>query len=386
MILFTYSELLKGWRKRVGAIRDRLNGYIKNGDIACGSILVRKRGEIVSEEYLGYADVEKQTAVTKDSVFRLASMTKPVTAAAILILAGEGKLALTDPISEYVPEFESMAVAVSAENGKVETVPANRPLTIEDLLRHRSGIGHGAISLDLGVNRTEDGMTLIERTKYIASFPLDFQPGTEAGYSAHCAFDVLGRIIEVAGGMRMEDFLKERLFDPLSMTDTTFFPNEDQKRRTVRLYSRASGVLTDSYPAGKYASPFAFSYPCGSAGLSGTLSDYDKFVQMLSGRSVRILPDDAIRRMASADATLPSPKGAWGLGVYVFNGKSISGRGLSQGCFGWSGALGTHFYIDPVNDVTVTLMVNRMDIGGSGSYVSFGMEEAVFEELKLKEA
>ena len=84
--------------------------------------------------------------------------------------------------------------------------------------------------------------------------------------------------------------------------------------------------------------------------------------------------------------TLPSPKGAWGLGVYVFNGKSISGRGLAQGCFGWSGAFGTHFYIDPVNDVTMTLMVNRMDIGGSGSYVSFGMEEAVFEELKLKEA
>lgn len=370
----------------MGAIRDRLNGYIQNGDIACGSILVRKCGEIVSEEYLGYSDVDKRIPLTKDSVFRLASMSKPVTAAAILLLAEEGKISISDPISKFVPEFEYPVVAVSMENGKAETVPSDRALTVEDLLRHRSGMGHGGISEKLGVNRTEKGMTLMDRTKYIASFPLDFQPGTEAGYSARCAFDVLGRIIEVVSGMRMEDFLKERIFDPLSMMDMTFFPNEEQKMRTVRIYSKASGVLTDFYPAGEYASPFAFSYPSGSGGLSGTLSDYDRFAQMLSGRSIRILSDDALRRMASGDASLTSKTGAWGLGVFVFNGKSISGRGLSQGSFGWSGAFGTHFYIDPVNDVTMTLMVNRMDIGGSGSYVSYGMEEAVFEELKLKEA
>ena len=169
------------------------------------------------------------------------------------------------------------------------------------------------------------------------------------------------------------------------MADTTFFPNEDQKKRLVRLYDRTGGTLADSYKPDEIKSPFLFSYPSGSAGLFGTLSDYDKFVQMLAGRGKKILTDETLCQMTVPDQSHMSEIGAWGLGMHVFNRRSVSARALSQNTFGWSGAFGTHFYIDPVNDVTVTLMVNRMDIGGSSSYVSSGMEEAVFEALKLRE-
>ena len=366
-------------------VSEKLRHYIETGEIAGGSILVRKNGEIVHEEYQGFSDIENAVPVSKDSVFRLASMSKPVAAAAILLLEQEGKLSVTDPVSEYIPEFDGIPVSVKDENGEIKTVPCEREMMIEDLLRHRSGMGHTEISEGLGINRMKAGMTLEARAQHIAGVPLDFQPGAQAGYSAICAFDVLGRIVEAVSGEKFEAFLQKRFFDPLSMTDTTFFPDEDQKMRTVRLYDHSSGSLKDAYPKGEYHSPFAYSYPSGSAGLSGTLSDYGRFAEMLAGRGKEILSKETIRKMADPDKTHASETGAWGLGVHVFNQKSVSGRGLSQGTYGWSGAFGTHFYIDPVNDVTFVLMVNRMDIGGSGSFVSFGMEDAVFESLNLLE-
>ncbi len=366
-------------------IHDRLNSYVQNGDIAGGSMLVRKNGEIVSMEFAGFSDMEKGIRVTEDSVFRLASMTKPVIAAGILLLVQENKLKVSDLLTKYLPEFSDLSVGVRSEDGSVSLSPVHRPLTIEDLLRHRSGIGHGGISVSYGVNSVAPGTTLTERVYALSRAPLDFQPGTQAGYSARCAFDVLGRVIEIVSGMELGAFLKEKFFDPLNMPDTAFVPNEDQKNRLVRLYDKSKGELKDFYQPGVTGSPFLFSYPCGSAGLFGTLSDYDNFVQMLAGRGKRILSDETLRMMTEADQTLMFPKGAWGLGVQVFNKKSVSSRSLAQNTFGWSGAFGTHFYIDPVNDVTMILMVNRLDIGGSGSYVSFGMEEAVFEELHLCE-
>ena len=368
------------------AIRRRLESYVQNGDIAGGSILVRKNGEIVSEEFAGYSDREKGVRVSRDSVFRLASMSKPVIAAGIMLLVQEKKLHIEDPLCLYLPEFSDLSVGMKDENGKIEFAALHQPLTLEDLLRHRSGIGHGVVSASFGINDAAAILTLKQRSEAIARCPLDFQPGAEAGYSARSAFDVLGRVIEVAAGMELYAFLKERFFDPLSMNDTAFTPNDEQKKRLVRLYDRSTGTLVDSYKPGETGSPFLFSYPSGSAGLFGTLGDYDRFVQMLSGHGTRILSEESIRMMTQPDLTHMSATGAWGLGVQVFNKKSVSSRSLSQNTFGWSGAFGTHFYIDPVNDVNVTIMVNRMDIGGSGSYVSFGLEEAVFEQLHLREA
>lgn len=156
--------------------------------------------------------------------------------------------------------------------------------------------------------------------------------------------------------------------------------------RVPRLYERPDGVLIDTAPAGQFVNHLGFSYPCGSAGLYSTLADYDRFTHMLANGGeldgVRILKAETVKQMSSRCETDPAffP---WGLGMAVFTDNRANGRGLAEGTFGWSGAFGTHFYIDPANDVCMTLMVNRADIGGAGSYVSFGIEKAIFDGLGL---
>lgn len=372
-------------------IHEKLASYIQNGDIAGAGLIVRKGSEIVHEEYAGYADINAGIPVGKRSLFRLASMSKPVCACAIMLLAQEGKLCITDRVSKYLPEFGDMLVCAGEKEytyknaADVPLKKSEKPLLIEDLLRHRSGLGHGGNSMLFGVDNRTLCRSLAERADMIARMPLDFEPGWEAGYSGVTAFDVLGRIVEVVSDTPFERFLAEEFFDRLGMPDTTFWPNSEQAQRTVRLYGRESGVLSDVYAPGEVKSPFLYRYPSGSAGLFGTLSDYDAFVSMLSGRTKGILKEETLRLMTARDTKHCTSLGAWGLGMFVFNGRSVSGRGLSNGSFGWSGAFGTHFYVDPVNDVTMVLMANRNDIGGSDSYVSHGLERAVFEGLGLQE-
>lgn len=388
----------------ISTIHDKLLGYIENRDISGASIMVRKHGEIVHEEYLGLSDIARNKPISPDDMFRLASMTKPVIAVAIMMMAERGKLSIKDEIAKYIPEFAEMQVAQrlipfsfdadmeclmeQAEGMAFE--PLERPIIIEDLLRHRSGLGQGIVSEKYGVNNTSPGMTLDERMRVIAACPMDFQPGKCVGYSALVAFDILGRILEIVSGKDLETLLREMIFDPLKMTDMTFAPTQAQKDRTVRMYGRATGDLSDIAAPGEFSSPFYFSFPSGSAGLIGTLRDYDRFVQMLGNGGeldgVRILKEETVRLMAAPcpeDPPKAFPGSAWGLGMNIFSAYPVSHRHLSEGTFGWSGAFGTHFYIDPANDVTMVLMLNRADIGGADSYVSFGMEEAIFKGLNL---
>ena len=209
---------------------------------------------------------------------------------------------------------------------------------------------------------------------------------TNTGYSPITAFDILGRILEVITGKKLEAVLDELIFAPLGMTETTFWLTDELIPRVPRLYARPGDALVDTAPAGQFVNHLSFSYPCGSAGLYSTLADYDRFTQMLANGGeldgARILKAETVKLMSSRCAADPESF-TWGLGMNVFSGLKTSGRYLSEGTFGWSGAFGTHFYIDPVNDVCMTLMVNRADIGGAGSYVSFGVEEAIFKGLSL---
>ena len=205
------------------------------------------------------------------------------------------------------------------------------------------------------------------------------------------AFDVLGRVIELATGRPLYDFLNERIFAPLGMADTRFVSDEALRARLPRLYERPQNELIDTQEGKEATNPFEFAFPCGSAGLYSTLEDYDRFVQLLASGGVygekRLLNAETIAAMSTAcpdDPPMDFPGSAWGLGMSIFQPYSISKRYLAKGTFGWSGAFGTHFYIDPVNDVSMVLMVNRADIGGAGSYVSFGVEEMIFKGLGLK--
>lgn len=384
----------------ISTIHEKLQHYVDNSDIAGASLIVRKSGNIVHEEYIGYADIASKIPVTDSTVFRLASMTKPVIAVAIMNMVDKGLLSITDPIAKYIPGFAEMKVAkeflpmtldpdtaeLKAKSDAMEYEPLARPITIEDLLRHRSGLGHGFLSAKHGINANIPGIDLARRMENIIACPMDFQPGTNTGYSPITAFDILGRILEVITGKKLEDVLDELIFAPLGMTETTFRLTDELIHRVPRLYARPGDTLVDTAPAGKFVNHLSFSYPCGSAGLYSTLHDYDRFTHMLANGGEldgkRILSAETVKQMASRCATDPA-QFTWGLGMNVFSCFKTSGRYLSEGTFGWSGAFGTHFYIDPVNDVCMTLMVNRADIGGAGSYVSFGVEEAIFKGLEL---
>lgn len=384
----------------INTVHEKLKGYVENGDIAGASIIVRKNGDIVHEEYLGFADIAAKIPVSENTIFRLASMTKPVIAVAIMCMAERGLLSIADPIAKYIPAFAEMHVAAEKldvlpgcdmdemmkKAEKMTFVPLKRAITIEDLLRHRSGLGQGIVSITRGINDNVPGIDLVRRVENITEFPMDFQPGEGTGYSAHVGFDILGRIVEIVSGKPLAEILNEIIFEPLGMTDITFWPTDDQKPRIPRFYQRPNGVLEDVYPDDNAASPFNFSYPCGSAGLYATLADYDRFVQMLANGGEldgkRILKTETVKQMAARCADDPETY-TWGLGMNVFSCHEKSGRWLTEGTFGWSGAYGTHFYIDPVNNVCMTLMANRADIGGAGSYVSWGVEEAIFKGLEL---
>ena len=384
----------------INTVHEKLRGYVDNGDIAGASIIVRKNGDIVHEEYIGFADIAAGIPVSENTIFRLASMTKPVIAVAIMCMAERGLLSITDPIAKYIPAFAEMQVAAEKldvlpgcdmdemmkKAEKMTFVPLKRAITIEDLLRHRSGLGQGLVSMKRGIFENVPGIDLAQRVENIANCPMDFQPGEGTGYSAVVAFDVLGRIVEIVSGKALAEILNEIIFEPLGMTDITFWPTDDQKPRIPRFYQRPNGVLEDVYPDDNAASPFNFSYPCGSAGLFATLADYDRFVQMLANGGEldgkHILKNETVKQMAARCADDPETY-TWGLGMNVFSCHEKSGRWLTDGTFGWSGAYGTHFYIDPVNNMCMTLMANRADIGGAGSYVSWGVEEAIFKGLEL---
>ncbi len=382
-------------------LHERLQKYIDGQHIAGAALRVRCGSEIVHNEYIGFADIEKGIPVSENTVFRMASMTKPIIAVAIMMLAERGLLSITDDIAKYIPSFKNMKVAVrqidpnaadiKEQADAMEYEPLKRPITIEDLLRHRSGLGHGPLSFMKGVLVTRPGMTLEERCEQIASCPLDFQPGTSAGYSAVTAFDILGRIAEIAGGKKLEALLEELIFDPLGMKDTTFWVDEAMQARVPRLYKREGEKLEDTSAPDVFGNPLGFDFPCGSGGLYSTLEDYDRFVLMLAQSGLygvrRLMNADTVAAMGALSPDDPAnhmPAPTWGLGMCVFNLKEDTDRALSKGTFGWSGAFGTHFYIDPVADICMVLMVNRADIGGASSYVSYGIEEEIYNNLVLK--
>ncbi|MBQ4088701.1 MAG: beta-lactamase family protein [Clostridia bacterium] len=385
----------------INTVHDKLIFYISENHIAGASIIVRRSGEIIHEEYLGHADIAAGIPISPSTIFRLASMTKPVIGVAVMQLVEKGLVSLDDELAKYIPEFADMQVAseqivmtpdsdvtsLMAKAAEMTFVPLKRPIIIEDLLRHRSGIGQGLVSISRGINNNVPGITLAQRVENIARCPMDFQPGEGTGYSAIAAFDVLGRIVELVTGKELAVYLNESIFAPLDMTDTTFWPTAEQASRIPRLYKRPKDVLEDAFPDNNSANPHSFNYPCGSAGLHSTLHDYDRFVQMLAnGGSLdgaRILNPETIHQMASRCETDPDSY-TWGLSMNVFTPAAHPTRSLADGVFGWSGAFGTHFFIDPVNDISMTFMVNRADINGASSYVSHAIEEAIFKGLDLK--
>jgi CubicO group peptidase (beta-lactamase class C family) len=361
--------------QRVGELVQR---HIAAGSFSGAVTLVARNGRIVQHEAYGLMDLESKKPMVKDGIFRLMSMTKPVIGVSILMMMEEGKVRLQDPISKFIPEWRDMTVGVplatppngrggngapaapaagagragrgAQEAPRYYTVPVEREVTIRDLLTHTSGLVSGPISnyanRSVGAGPKE---TLADYVPRLGKVPLEFQPGARWAYSAAAGFDVLSRVVEVASGMPIDRFVKQRIFDPLQMKDTTYIaPNGNP--RLVKLYSRTpDGLKPAQDPA--FMNGVYFS---GGGGLLSTAEDYAQFAMMLANggelNGRRLLSPRLVELMGSVFApdTLPGrPKGeAYGLSVRVVIDPVARNSFLSEGSFGWSGAFGTHFWVD----------------------------------------
>lgn len=334
-------------------------------------------GGVIYERCFGRTAAQGGSPVTADTLFRLASMTKPITAFAALILVDRGLLRLSDPVADYLPAFADVMVTEVAEDGTTVTLgaPATLP-TIRHILTHTSGIGSDGRKI--ARMTAEDKRTVENTVAFHCRMGLDFHPGTRQQYSGSGAFDVLVKIIEIVTGMDFQAFLRKEIFLPLGMEDTTFVPTAEQWARMIRMHTTVDG--RDAEAAMREGCVMS-DYPCthylGGSGLASTLRDYAAFATMLLHRGQGLISKDTFALLctpAVAEELMPIHE-RWGLGVRVITKAYY--EDLPVGAFGWSGAYGTHFFVDPVNRVAGVYLRNSLVDGGSGSGCARDFERAV---------
>ncbi len=373
--------------ERLQRINQMIQRRIDAGELAGAVTLVARRGKIAHFEAQGVSDLESRKPMTKDSLFRIASMSKPVTGVAIMMMVEEGKVRLTDPVSRYIPEFRGIKVAVAQPGStagapKFYTVPADREITVRDLLIHTSGLGSGPMAnSELANFARKPNETLADYIPRLGATPLEFQPGSRWTYSPGAAFDTLGRIVEIASGMNFDQFLKQRIFGPLEMKDIFFYAPEDKKPRQATIYQlREHKLVKPDAPA----RPMGETYFSGAGGLISTAGDYLPLGMMLVNggqlNGKRLLSPRTVEMMASSHApdSLPGrPKGeAFGLSMRLITDHAARVSALSDGSYGWSGAFGTHFWVDPKEKLVAVLMVQT-----SNNEVSRDFEQAVMQSI-----
>ena len=365
--------------ERLGRITEMMKRHIAAGEISGGVTLVARHGRIAHLEATGVTDIESKKPMTKDAVFRIASMTKPVTGVAIMMMMEEGKLRITDPVSKYIPSFMDLKVAVPLPRQgpppgadeppappRFYTVPAEREVTIRDLLTHTSGLASGPMSnsdIRKPAIARKPTDTLADYVPRLGMSALEFQPGSRWSYSPQAGFDTLGRIVEIVSGQPFDQFLRQRMFDPLGIKDVSFYPTPELEPRMVTAYQLdPKGKMAKNTNPGSMQSKVYF---MGSGGLITTAEEYSKFAQMLVNggelNGKRLLSPRTVSYMASVHAsdTLEGrvPGEGFGLSVRVVKNAVASGSRVSDGSFGWSGAYGTHFWVDQKEDLIAVLMI-----------------------------
>jgi CubicO group peptidase (beta-lactamase class C family) len=342
---------------RLRLVHDTIQRHIDGRDITGAVTLVASHGRIAHFEAHGLMDVESKRPMAKDSIFRIMSMTKPVTAVAVMMMEEEGKLRVTDLVSKFIPQFKQLNVAGAGGS----TTPANREITISDLLTHTSGMASSA-------ERQPDD-TLASHMPRLAALPLRFQPGTDWAYSGLAGPDVLARIVEIVSGQSYDRFLRTRIFQPLGMKDTSHYPSDDQRPRVVTLYTRSPQGFAVAENPDRNSSKTYFS---GSAGLVSTAEDYLQFAQMLCNggelNGKRLLKAETVRRMASNyvgtmfNGKLNFPKSGFGFGylVALVQDTRAAGWRIPDGSFGWFGAYGSQVWINPKEQLVTILMIQNL--------------------------
>jgi len=362
-------------------VDDHLRGYVDAGKLAGTLTLVARRGQIVHLSALGQMDRERGLPMRDDSLFRIYSMTKPVTSVALMRLHEEGAFQLGDPVHTWIPEWEGLRVYRYGHHPTFTTEPAARPITMRDLLVHTSGLSYSisersgvdAAYRKLGIGSGKVGLR--EMIARLAGLPLEFSPGSAWGYSV--ATDVAGYLVEVLGGQRFDDYLREKIFEPLRMADTTFTVPPGKISRFAASYTRTPEkplALLDDPATSHFARPQVFL--SGGAGLVSTATDYFRFAEMLRRGGeldgVRILGPRTVRYMTRNH--LPDGKDlasvatrssfsetryegiGFGLGFHVVLDPVRAQVPTSVGEYGWGGMASTAFWVDPAEELVVVFM------------------------------
>ena len=361
---------------RLQRIDDVMQAYIDRNEIAGAVTLVARRGKVVHFSAIGNRDAESGTPMTHDTIFRIASMTKPIASVALMMMYEEGHFQLRDPISKWLPEFADMSVAIPAPaqerlGGRYKLVPAVRPITVQHVLTHTSGMPNlyrGIMQPEYieMVGQTEPGDTVGDVLKRVATLPLNFHPGDAWEYSR--ATDIVGRLVEVMSGQTLDEFLNERIFEPLEMTDTHFYLPESKLNRFATLYRPDDNGKMELAEAPTAESRFVAEphvYFSGAGGLVSTARDYFRFHQMmLNGgelEGTRILSRKTVELMTSNHTGdkgiwLTGPGYGFGLGYAIVTDLGQSGSPRSEGSYYWGGAYGTIFWVDPKEELIGILM------------------------------
>lgn len=364
---------------RLKRLTDTLKTDIDKGVLPGAVTLIARQGKIAHFEALGFRDREANAPMTADAIFRVASMTKPLTSVAAIMLAEEGKLLLTDPVAAYLPELAGLRVAANSEDGSAEELaiePCRSPMTVQDLLRHTSGLTYAHLAGPLlrqaydAANVGDENQTNAEMAAKLGRLPLAFQPGTTWQYSM--STDVLGRVVEVVSGVELDEFIIEWICKPLGMNDSGFGP-ADATRVAQPQNDPALGKrppMRDATVRPKWIS--------GGSGLLSTAEDYVRFCQMLLNGGIfantRLLSPATVALMTSDHLThefgrssstpvlfgalAPTPQLGLGFGL-GFAVRTHPGRNPlpgSVGDFSWSGVTGTYFWIDPQRQLIAILL------------------------------
>ncbi|HEY2786528.1 MAG TPA: serine hydrolase domain-containing protein [Fimbriiglobus sp.] len=371
-------------------IRASLQKYVDSGDISGAVAVVGQADRLVACEAIGQADLAAKTPMAADALFRIASMTKPITAIGIMMLADEGRLNVNDKVEKYLPEFKNQMLVAKRDFDTLVLKKPARPIAIKDLLTHTSGLpgGYPAGLSDLYTKRNR---TLAEAALVMSQRPLEFEPGSKWAY-CNTGMDTLGRIIEVVSGKSYEQFLQVRLFDRLGMNDTTFYPSAEQLKRVATLYRKPqNGPLKPAAnPLIKLTKGAKFPIPAG--GLFSTGSNLATLYSMMLHRGAwqgkRLLSEAAVAEMTKVQTDdLPNvgfvPGSAWGLGWSIVKEPQGVTAMLSPGTFGHGGAFGTQAWIDPAQNLFVVLLIQRTGLANSdASPMRQSLQEAAVRAIK----
>lgn len=364
--------------ERLGRIRTGMQRYVDSGMVPGVVTLVARRGRVVHFEAVGYRDVEAKAPMTTDTIFRIASMTKPIASVALMTLYEEGHFLLSDPISKFLPEFANMKVAqaaAAAEPGGApyKLAPAKNPITFKHVLTHTAGFPNSY----RGITREEyaktyprknPSETMADVVKRLATMPLNFNPGEAWEYGP--ATDVVGRLVEVISGMTLDEYLRKKIFEPLKMNDTHFYLPESKLNRFAASYEpdEKNGnkikLVEAPSPESRWVKQ-PHNYFSGAGGLVSTAADYVRFHQMmLNGGELdgaRILGRKTVELMTTnhigdLPVWLTGPGYGFGLGYSVVKDIGVTGQAGSAGMYGWGGAFCTYFQVDPKEELIGVMM------------------------------